>query len=156
MKTLFHGATLNNWEGIKQNGFDGTEYNWYCSDLYETYFYDIDKTGEEDNLDWAKNECIRNAFESAQLAAAIQNYMGSTLVVLELLVEDHFCQDDFSCENMSSIATTVQNEDLDLSMITKVHVSDNSYIPSLRLLYCFNLIQNNPHINTSNFSSVEL
>lgn len=157
MKRLFHGTTLDNWNNIlKEEGFASDYTNWICSSDNETYFYDTDKTDYEE-LDEQRQFCIHSAFESAALAASISNYLGTDLIVLELEVPDEFCEDDWSAENMGDIATVVNNGDLDLEMITNVYIAKNGYLPSLRLLYCYGLIQsNNPHIKFDRFNQTEL
>jgi len=151
MKTLFHGTTLENWLNIKkEEGFASNQTNWNCSGYHETYFYDMDKECNDEE------QCIQAALESANLAASIQNYNGNTLVVLELEVPENLVEDDYSCENMDTIASVVNNDDLDLTMIKKIHICKTGYLPSLRLYYVSELLKNNQYIETSTFNELEL
>lgn len=155
IKTLFHGTTLENYNKIVASNFGTKEtYSWNVSDDNNIYFYDSKKS-DYDEKEEKIQDCINKAFESAQLTASIENVMCSTLVVLELKVPKNLCEDDFSCENMSDVATCVDLDDLDLSMIKRIHTCENGYIPSLRLLYCAGLIKSNNYIKTDNFSKIE-
>jgi len=155
-KTLFHGTTKENYDKIINSNFGEKEScSWYCSDDNNLYFYDLDKT-DADEKEYKKEECINRAFESAQLTASISNYKRSDLVVIELKVLKSLCSDDESCQNMENVATQVHFSDLDISMIKNVYNCENGYIQSLRLLYCAGLLKSNEHINTDNFSSIEL
>lgn len=156
MKTLFHGTTLKNWENIKVNGFYPENKTWYCSGDREIYFYDLDKSPYDEKRDIIY-DCINQAFSSAQIHASVNNYNSTELIVLELQVPENFCEDDFSCENMDNIATCVNIDDLDLSMIKKIHICKNGYLPSLRIFYIGGMIKrNNYQINTNNFLDIEL
>ncbi len=159
MKRLFHGTTLKNWESIKQNGF-GFEADknaaWWCSNDSETYFYDQDKS-DYDDLEGSYNDCIYQAFSSAQLSAAVNGYNSTELVVIELLVDSELCEDDWSCENMHDIATVVDNDDLELSMVQKVHTNNESYLPCLRLAYVIGILNRpNTEMRTDKFLEIEL
>lgn len=155
-KTLFHGTTLDNYNKIIASNFGNKEtYSWNVSDDNCMYFYDLDKT-DQDEKEYKKDECINKAFESAQLTASIENVICSALVVLELKIPVNLCDDDYSCENMANEATCVDLENIDLHMIKKIHVCENGYIPSLRLLYCAGLLKQNNYIKKDNFSHIEL
>lgn len=156
MKTLFHGTTLENWLKIKEEGFAPEQQTWNVPCFNETYFYDMDKTSYPEDEDYSKEECIRQAFDNAQISASVQNFMGNTLVVLELEVDEELVEDDQSCENMDNVASVVNNDDLDLSMIKKVHTCENGYLPSFRLLYVVHLIQNNDYFVTNTFNNIEI
>jgi len=157
MKTLFHGTTIEAYNKIKVEGFNPSKTNWNCSYNSELYFYDLDKTDEDsDEIEWCRNECIQRAFESAQLAAAIQGVSASELIVIEIKIEEKYTEDDESCENMADIATVVNIQDLnEFGIVANIFLSKD-YVPSLRLFYCASLIVNNQYIETNNFSSQEI
>ena len=155
-KRLFHGTTKQNYEAIIASNFGGKDkHSWYCSDDSNIYFYDLDKSEEEDEA-YRDNNLINYAFESAKITAAVENVFSTGLVVIEMEVPVEFCEDDWSCENMSECATCVDIDHLDISMIKKVHTCENGYMPSLRLLYVSGLLKTNQYINQGNFSNVEL
>jgi hypothetical protein len=157
MATLFHGTTLENWERIQAEGWNGPsrETVWECS-LNEVYFHDAAKTdiySDDDNDEEAFNRCISAAFSSAQCAAAGLNYLGSSLVVIKIEIDDELTDDDWSCENMSDIATVVRPEDIKPEHVKAVYRCDN-YCPSLRLVYVCGLIDN--YQFKQNFSDIEV
>ena len=127
-RTLFHGTTLANWEKIQREGWNGPSRvtTWYCS-CNEIYCWDVDKS---DCDDYAEDFCIRQAFESAQTSAAVQNFQGTKLIVIRLEVPDEIVEDDLSCENMEQ-ASVVQPEDIRQEHVTAVYSCD-SYSTGLR------------------------
>ena len=147
MATLYHGTTLKNWERIQAEGFNGNSRDvvWTCS-LFEVYFYDLDKHDCE-------HECIHDAFANAQLTAAAQNYMGETLVVIKVEVSDEHVEDDFSCENMSGIASVVDADNLSMDNVVEVYEC-HGYKPSLRLLVAA-AAWGGEYFNNENFSDTE-
>lgn len=153
MATLYHGTTLENWERIQSEGWNGPSRKtaWYCS-CNEIYCYDLSKS----DCDFDPSAfCIRQAFESAQTAAAIQNYLGQSLVVIEFEIDDDLVEDDLSCENMADIASVIQPEDIQPHHVTNVYRCDN-YRPSLRLVYVAGLLTYSEYLDKSNFDDVEL
>ena len=95
----FHGTTLENAQKLARNGWnwasqDRPDTNWFCSFPNQVYAWcgiwlvrvngDIDDWDKytEDNGDTGNQIAIRFAFENAQIAAAIQDFRGDTLVVL--------------------------------------------------------------------------
>ena len=156
MKTLFHGTTLENYESILKNGFSPrTDKTWECSDDRTIYFYDMDKdvNGCEDETE-QREDCIRRCFENSQISASIQNFTGSKLVVFEIEIASEYCEDDYSCDNMSDAATCVDIDYLDVSMIKNVYVSE-AYNPSLRMFY-ISPLYNNEQLNKEVFNDLEL
>lgn len=142
-----------------KNGFNGelADNNvWYCSDLSETYFFDLDKNPNGcEELEEIEEGCIRTAFENAQITAAIQNFNGDKLVVFKLSINSEFCKDDYSCKNMNDIATVVSNSNIQLSDIQEVYVSEDAYQPSLKLFHLCSLIGND-QLNTDELNDKEL
>jgi len=150
MSRLFHGTTLANWESIQSRthgwGVEGIA-NWNCSIPGEVYFHDPSKDADS---------CpINSAFESAQIAAAVQNFSGSTLVVIELEIEECLIGEDLSCENMNDISSTVDGCDIEPHHVVAVYACE-CYLPSLRLLYVAGLLSTNDYIAQYEFSELEL
>jgi hypothetical protein len=154
MATLYHGTTLENWEQIKAEGWNGDSRVtvWNCS-CNEVYFHDLAK--HDDQGDWLHDAIVGDALSSAQAAAAVQNYMGETLVVLRFEIDDEYIEDDWSCENMNTIASVVQPEDMQHATLTGEYHSDD-YNPAMRLFYvCGLIVGNNHYIRTEKFSDLE-
>lgn len=159
-RTLFHGTTFENYLLIMKNGFSPEDMVWSCSDDSEMYFYDDTKDGNY-ILDWGNiedlhNELIRNAFESAQITASVQGFTGNKLIVFELSVDEELIEDDYSCDNMSDVASVVSVDDLSLDMITNIYVSDTAYNPHLRFFYISGIYNRNKYLNKDNFDSIEV
>lgn len=157
MKTLFHGTTKQNFDLILQNGFRPECMVWNCSDDSVTYFHDLSKSEEpEEEIECQRQRMITDAFSSAQIAAAVQGFSGSELIVLEVEIEDNYVNDDFSCENMAYRASCVNNEDLnEFGKIVSIHTRNN-YNPSLRFFYIAGLVCDNDWINTGELSRLEI
>lgn len=154
MATLYHGTTLANWERIQAEGWNSESRKivWECS-CNEVYCYDLTKV--DSDSEYAEDECIRGAFEAAQIAAAIQGYLGITLVVIKIEIDEKHVEDDYSCENMNEITSVVQPEDLRQEHIESVFRCDN-YVTGLRLFYIAGLCERNPYICKGIFSDLEL
>ena len=86
---------------------DGLMYVWPEDKLINGYDYE-----EESHF-------IYQAFESAQIQALVTQEEMLYCVVLE--IEDEILQDDYSCENMNSIASTIYMSEFDTGMIVKVY-----------------------------------
>lgn len=154
MKTLFHGTTKENYELIKKNGFAPENPNWNCSYDCTMYFYDLDKAEDYDTKEDNRNQCIRQAFESAQLCAAIQGSDKSELIVFEIQIDESYCSDDESCENMADTATEVNVDDLnEYGKIVNIYSCD-AYNKSLRFFYIAGLVKTNDYIRFD-FTSME-
>lgn len=151
MKTLYHGTTRENWENIQREGWLGDSHKtvWNCSCM-EVYFFDASKADDETESDVLVNQ----TFGQAQIAAAVQNYSGTDLVVLRFEIADEFVDDDCSCENASE-SSSVGVEDMKHAELTGVYV-DTNYNPSLRLFYIANLMANNDYLNLESFSELEI
>jgi hypothetical protein len=143
MGRIFHGTTWDNYQNILANGFGGKRV-WVCSDTSVTYGYDAAKNDETGNDDYL----ISQAFESAKLAAAAQNYLGEKLVVLELVADDELIHDDDSCPNMDDIASYIENDKLSKANIAKVWIADNGYNPAFKLFYIMGVVVANDMFNT--------
>ena len=128
----FHGTTLENAQKLARNCWDWAsqdrpDTNWFCSSPNQVYAWcgiwvartdcRINNLNEytEDDEETGNRTAIIWAFESAQIAAAIQDFRGDTLVILGYK-EEYEYEDpdrefeevdltgpwsrDYSCENM--------------------------------------------------------
>ena len=118
--------------------------------MAEVYFFDASKSYDETENDVLVNQ----TFQQAQIAAAVQNYRGTELVVLRFEISDEFVGDDFSCENASE-SSIVDVDDMEHAELTGVYV-DTNYNPSLRLFYISNLMMSNEYLNLEGFSELEI
>jgi len=137
MPTFYHWTTLENFKKILKNGFNNkSKKNWWCSNESELYLWNPRK------LEWDR-DAKQKAFESAQLAAAIQDVSKTEIVVLELEIDTNQINvpDDDSAVNMKNSANYVLKERLNLSNISCVYWSRNWYIPGARLLYLLSIFQ---------------
>lgn len=133
----FHGTTQENFVNLL-NGGDKPSGAWNCSDMdgcFYVYpvskFYDIEEMDDEQITD----EGIKNALDSASITAAYQ-MKSQKIIILELDIPDEELQDDWSCENMSDVASFT--EYFDKEWIKKVYVTDFNamyapfFVPSLQ------------------------
>lgn len=104
---VYHGTTRDNANKILA-GKQKDSYTWTCSDDDMLYVWNskvmLDR-GECDNLEECEELCIRYAFESAQITAAMQEKPQEELVVLCFNIEEDFLDEDISCENMDYSST---------------------------------------------------
>lgn len=117
----FHGTTLENAQKLAKNGWDWAtpnrpDVNWLCSFPLQVCAWcgiwtaknngdingwdEFTGSNEEAEGNW---EAIRFAFENAQVAAAIQDFRGDTLVVLGYKEKYEYenPEDDFEVSNLS-------------------------------------------------------
>lgn len=145
---FYHGTSVENAENIKKVGFKGDEKKviWNCSDYEQTYFY-------RDEIDDNPHEGFFRALESAQIAAAFQGSLNTSLavVVLEVLDDSPFLgkiSPDTSCEHMSNDAVCVDDEDLQAAILAgeaaiHIEVVPDVYDLGFRLFYISGLLKNN-------------
>lgn len=119
----FHGTTTKGYNAITKGGTeskpcspwtvsdeDGCLYVWPQNKLEESYAYeDI-------------NQMIIHAFESSEIQAVFTQ--DRNLFVLELEIPDELLEDDYSCENMSDVASFIDSSNFDKNMIVKVYKCD--------------------------------
>lgn len=167
MKTLYHGTTRENWESIQREGWLGDSHKtvWNCS-MREIYFFDMSKADDllesnilteskkQDLVDEFHNILINQTFEQAQIAAAVQDFKGTELLVLRFDIPDEFVNDDNSCINTEE-SSSVDIENMKHSELTGIYVSGN-YNPSLRLFYICGLMSDNEYLNMEPFSELEI
>lgn len=133
----FHGTTQENFVNLI-NGGDKPSGAWNCSDsdgCFYVYpvnkFYDLDSMNAEE----ITNEGLRNALDSATITAAFQ-MKTQNIVILELEIPEDELQDDWSCENMSDVASFT--ESFDKSWIKKVYTTEFNamyspfFVPNLK------------------------
>lgn len=124
MKTLYHGTTKENFESILDKRFGSrqspNDKTWKCSQHDTTYFYDTEAEEFEDSPELA----LQYAFESAQITAAVQDYRGDSLVVIEVEIEEECTEPDLSASNMDCLAVEVKNNDLNrYGEIKRIHTA---------------------------------
>ncbi len=155
MSTLYHGTTRENWNNIQKEGWLGGSHKtvWNCS-LAEVYFFDLSKAYGGMNDEPEPDILINQTFSQAQIAAAIQNFQGTELVVLRFEVPDEYVTDDYSCENADE-SVTVDVADMCWAELTGVYV-DTNYKSCLRLFYIASLMQSNHYLNLEGFTELEL
>lgn len=78
---LYHGTSWENYVSIRNIGFGGGRQNWTCSDPDVTYFYNPMSY----SWDWhtGQTHALRDAFGSAQVAAALTLSEARCVVVIE-------------------------------------------------------------------------
>lgn len=126
---MYHGTSMESAVKLARNGWDwkkdAPDSNWICSERNQVYAWcGLSFALQEDRIESVEEyepglghdaDAIRYAFESAQIAAAVQNSKENNLVVFGWKVEydDHdsdediaeclegYWTEDLSCENMS-------------------------------------------------------
>lgn len=119
----FHGTTQENFVNLI-NGGDKPSGIWNCSDMDGCFYvYPVSKFYDVENLDDEQiiDEGIKNALDSASITAAYQ-MKSQKLVILELDIPEDDLQDDWSCENMSDVASFT--EYFDKEWIKKVYTTE--------------------------------
>lgn len=133
----FHGTTQENFINLI-NGGDKPSGAWNCSDMDGCFYvYPANKIYDYDSLDDDEitNEGLRNALDSATITAAFQ-MKTQKIVILELDIPEDELQDDWSCENMSDIASFT--EYFDKSWIKKIYITEFNamyspfFVPNLK------------------------
>jgi hypothetical protein len=163
-KTVFHGTTYENFISILTHGFNPEKCNyktWNCSENDTIYFYEYNMIkknycSSDDPKEYIKEECIRQALSNAQFTASIQNSQYNKLVVFELKVNEKYLTLDYSCENMKDSAMCADCNDLQITDIKAIYISESAYIPSMRLFYISSLWDNNVYLNHDNFNDCEM
>ena len=124
----FHGTTSKGLHAILSKAGYKPNTPWTCSDndgaMYvwpSNKIADMDLGEEltEDNQDEVSERGINQAFESAQVQAVTCNDFD--LYVIELEIDDNLLSDDFSCENMDSVASYINIGDFDLTMVKAIY-----------------------------------
>lgn len=119
---VVHGTTKAGYNAIinrtgKESG------PWYCSDRDGcTYVYPFDKVEKEwvtEDEEETEQRALQMAFESAQIQTV--HNTETTLVAIVIEVPDNLLDDDFSCENMDSIASCFNIADWDKVTILNVY-----------------------------------
>lgn len=131
----YHGTTLSNFKTLMAGG-DKEASLWACSSEDGLlYVYPADKAASESGLEREDFESQsvfdegvlragrQLALESATLTAAF-GMSDTTLVVFELDIDESLLEDDWSCENMSSIASFIDADDFTPEMVTRCWVYD--------------------------------
>ena len=105
----YHGTTLKNFVNLL-NGGDKPEGIWNCSYMDDCFYvYPMNKIiktecleDEEDS--YIRERCIQNALESGLITAAFQMET-QDVIVIEMDIPEEELEDDYSCDNMSDIAS---------------------------------------------------
>lgn len=150
MKKLYHGTSIESARNIVKNGFDNpVETIWNCSDPDVLYVRNSEEFAYDD-YESPETEAIRECIYSGQIAAAMADSKETKIAVLEFLVPDEIFESefekDYSCENMDGcyeIPKDVLQELIDNGTIKmNILVSDDAYIPYLRIFYLSSLVGN--------------
>ncbi|WBF69658.1 hypothetical protein SFPB_094 [Shigella phage SFPB] len=97
---------------------------WNCSDSDGCFYvYPVSKFYDVEDMDAEQitEEGIRNALDSASITAAFQ-MKSQKIVILELDIPEDELQDDWSCENMSDVASFT--EYFDRAWIKKIYTTE--------------------------------
>lgn len=146
----FHGTSFEHAKAMIQSDFksDKESCTWHCSDDRNLYVYPMNKVyaerfqrGEAEEYECIHAACLERAAESGQINAAFHNSAYGNIVVFEFNFPRDLMEDDYSCDNMSSIASCVAFEDIKPEHVKNVYLID-SYSPSLRLFVLAGLSQN--------------
>ena len=133
----FHGTTQENFVNLL-NGGEKPSGAWNCSDSDGCFYvYPVSKFDDVENLDAEQitDEGIENALDSASITAAFQ-MKSQKIVILELDIPEDELQDDWSCENMSDVASFT--EYFDKSWIKKIYTTEFNamyspfFVPNLK------------------------
>lgn len=131
---LFHGTSAQAYKDIKKYGFRNKEnIIWNCSDIDNTYMYQLDKFVESEGMnpkDYSLEEmidyCAKRANESAQIAQCFQSPNEKYTVVIEIIIDTEKTNimkeiiPDDSCENMAECgAVQIPNYILDGAILNK-------------------------------------
>lgn len=139
MGKYYHGTSKENYESILKNGFKPKKQNWDCSDETVTYLW------SEDEFE-CPEECVRHAYESAVVSAAVQNSKCKELYVFAFEIEhdDMPIYADLSTDNMEN-AVTIEHAHINQKIRNKdftVYVYPSGYEPDLRIAYLSSLSDN--------------
>ena len=162
----YHGTTLKNARKMIEGNFNpdskpsGT---WNCSDDSFLYLYSSKKSefSEEEDEAVIEFRTVEQAFESAEITAALTNSLERTLVVFAFEFPDdlkEFIEDDYSAENMSNIADVINLHYVKKEHIVRTFVCENGYEPMYRIFVLsglFNGLTRNQYLNTSYLSGRE-
>ncbi len=119
----FHGTTQENFVNLLSGG-EKPSGAWNCSDSDGCFYvYPVSKFYDVEDMDAEQitEEGIRNALDSASITAAFQ-MKSQKIVILELDIPEDELQDDWSCENMSDVASFTEH--FDKSWIKKIYTTD--------------------------------
>lgn len=119
----FHGTTQENFLNLINGGEKPTG-AWNCSDMDGCFYvYPVNKFYDLASMDAEEitNEGLRNALDSATITAAFQ-MKTQNIVILELDIPEDELQDDWSCENMSDVASFT--EYFDKGWVKKVYTTE--------------------------------
>jgi len=107
LKAMLKGIKSKHTNPWSVSDNDGLMYVWPEDKLINGYDYE------------EESQFIYQAFESAQIQALVTQEEMLYCVVLE--IGDEILQDDYSCENMDSIASTIYISEFDTNMIVKIY-----------------------------------
>lgn len=133
----FHGTTQENFLNLI-NGGEKPSGAWNCSDMDGCFYvYPVNKFYDVEDMDAEQitDEGIKNSLDSASITAAFQ-MKSQNIVILELDIPEEDLQDDWSCENMSDVASFT--EYFDKSWIKKIYTTEFNamyapfFVPSLQ------------------------
>lgn len=119
----FHGTTQENFVNLLSGG-EKPSGAWNCSDSDGCFYvYPVSKFYDVEDMDAEQitEEGIRNALDSASITAAFQ-MKSQKIVILELDIPEDELQDDWSCENMSDVASFT--EYFDRAWIKKIYTTE--------------------------------
>lgn len=115
----FHGTTRKGLNSILNNSGVKPTSPWTVSDNDGAmYVWPSDKL--ENQYDFEEKETmVCHAFESAEIQAVFSQE--TEVFVLELEIDNDLLEDDYSCDNMSDVASLIDMNDFDKSMIKNVY-----------------------------------
>jgi hypothetical protein len=129
----YHGTTRENAENILNGGTKETA-TWYCSDDEYLYLWCPDaliEGGECEEYEEAEEMAIRNAFESAQITAAVSNEPQKELVVLCFDFPEGIIEADDSCEHMELARRVEDFDGIEKGHIKTLTCKHNSRLDAL-------------------------
>jgi hypothetical protein len=140
---------------IKRTGcFNPYETNWNPSENNMMYVYPLNKVMDNEDIEdieEGKQQAIYQAFTSAQCTAAIQKSLSDKIIVLCYDIDDDVLEDDSSCENMMTIASSCYLEDI--PKIKQVYAAQ--YSPFMSFVVLAGLIDNE-YIKLDGLTNYEL
>lgn len=116
----FHGTTQENFLNLIYNG-DKPSGAWNCSDMDGNFYVYPENKIYGDDEEERISEGIQQALGNAAITAAFQ-MKTQNIVILELDIPEDELNDDYSCDNMSGVASFT--EYFDLSWIKKVYITE--------------------------------
>lgn len=124
-KSFFHGTSASHLKAIKRNGLLCETSKIWNASRNEIYFWSPDELvkGGDAEEDWKEEAAKERAYDSAQVAMAIDPKSNGRCIVLEVELEESEVAEDDSCSNMQGAVSV--SRDIKPSEIKAIYLSPN-------------------------------